>query len=246
LYSDRFAADGSWRQFGASADFSLAWDISNLEVNEARLRVARPLRQGLTASVEGRRHRPFFDRWTIWGAFSPVPFDELRATGDWRNPTGSLGVDVRGAWRRYGETLAGLESQPLERDGWRAGAGAEWSVSDAWLVHGDYDVDIGFGASRSDVAAGARWMPNESRWIGVTASGLQHIYEFRVGTGRILGLRLDGGTRLANGLRLVGDVALYRHRLTGSGSSPDWSQRRVSLRVEWTAGSDPGMPGRAP
>src|SRR5688572_4945223 len=37
LYSDRIAADASWRAWGGAADFSLAWDITALEVNEARL-----------------------------------------------------------------------------------------------------------------------------------------------------------------------------------------------------------------
>ncbi|HEX6313649.1 MAG TPA: hypothetical protein VFZ73_02275, partial [Gemmatimonadaceae bacterium] len=74
-------------------------------------------------------------------------------------------------------------------------------------------------------------------------------YEFRVGTGRMVGVRVDGGMRLASDLRLVGDAALYRHRLTGGAASPDWSQRRFSLRLEWTAGNDPGLAagaGRTP
>jgi hypothetical protein len=240
LYSERVAADASWRAFGAAADVSLAWDVSGEHVNEARLRVTRPIRSGITTSVEARRHRPFFEAWTIWGAFSPVAFDELRATTDWRNPSASVGVDVRGSRRHYGETNAGLETTPLKRDGWRAGVGAEWVPSERWLLYADYDVDIGFGASRSDVVGGARWTPDESRWIGISASGLQHIYEFRLGTGRVVGLRMDGGTRISDGLRLVADAALNAHRLSGSATSPDWSQRRLSIRVEWTAGRDPG------
>jgi hypothetical protein len=89
-------------------------------------------------------------------------------------------------------------------------------------------------------------MPDESRWIGVAASTLQHIYEFRIGTGRLTGLRVDAGTRLTGGLRIVGDAALYGHRLTGGSPSPDWSQRRISVRLEWTAGADPGMTTSSP
>lgn len=240
LYSDRIGADGTWRGYGFTTDASLAWDVSGREVNEARFRVARPIRTGVTASVEARRHRPFFEAWTIWGAFSPVAYDDVRATADWTNSSGSLGIDVRYGWRRYGETSAGLETTPIRRDGWRAGVGGEWRPASPWLVYGDYDVDVGFGASRSDVVAGARWMPDESRWIGVAASGLQHIYEFRIGTGRVTGLRLDAGSRLTSLVRLVADAAIYSHHLTNGAPSPDWSQRRFSLRLEWTAGRDPG------
>jgi hypothetical protein len=240
LYSDRVAVDGTWRLYGVSADGSVAWNVSGQEVNDARVRLARTLRAGLAASAEARRIRPFFEAWTIWGAFSPVAFDELRGTVDWRNGTGSLAVDVRGARRRYDETNAGLESAPLKREGWRAGAGGEWSPAARWLLFADYDVDIGFGASRSDLVAGTRWSPDESRWVGVSASGLQHIYEFRVGTGRVTGLRVDAGTRITSRLRLLADAAVYAHHLSNGAPSPDWSQRRVSLRLEWTAGSDAG------
>jgi hypothetical protein len=241
LYSDRVAVDAVWRFSGVSAEGSLAWDVSGEEVNDARVRLARALRARFSASVEARRVRPFFEAWTIWGAFSPVAFDELRGTLDWRNVSGALAVDVRGARRRYDETNAGLESTPLKRDGWRAGAGGEWSPAERWLVFADYDVDIGFGASRSDLAAGTRWMPDEARWVGVSASGLQHIYEFRIGTGRVAGLRVDAGTRITSRLRLLADAALYSHHLSNGAPSPDWSQRRLSLRLEWTAGSEAGM-----
>ena len=240
LYSDRIAADATLRMFGVSTDLSLTWDVTGQEVNDASLRLVRNIGPRTSASVEGRRHRPFFEAWTIWGAFSPVPFDELRGVIDWRSRSGEVGVDVRAGRRRYGATDAGLESVPLRRDGWRAGAGSEWAPDERWLVYGDYDIDIGFGASRSDVAVGARWMPDENRWIGLTASGLQHIYEFRVGTGRVTGLRLDAGTRITPDMRVLADAALYAHRMPGESASPDWSQRRLSVRIEWTAGRDPG------
>jgi hypothetical protein len=239
LYSERLAADASWRVFGATADFSLAWDVSAREVNEARLLAARPVTNNLVVSVEARRHRPFFEAWSIWGAFSPVAFDEARATIAWRSASGALGVDARGSRRRYHETNAGLDATPLKEDGWRAGAGVDWLPGEHWLTYADYDVDIGFGASRSDVVAGARWMPDESRWLGVAASALQHIYEFRIGTGRVNGLRLEGGTRIGDDMRLVGDAAVHAHRQTAA-TFADWSQRRFSLRLEWTVGRDPG------
>lgn len=240
LYSERVAADASWRALGALASASLAWDVSAAEVNDASLQVTRAIAGGVTGTLEARRHRPFFESWTIWGAFSPVAFDEVSATVSWRNRVGSLGADIRGARRRYDETNAGLETTPLKRDGWRAGAGAQWQPRERWLAYASYDVDIGFGASRSDIVTGARWMPDESCWLGIAASGLQHIYEFRVGTGRVNGVRLEGGTRIASDARVVVDAALYAHRLSNAGSSPNWSQRRVSMRLEWTVGRDPG------
>lgn len=241
LYSERLAGSLSLRAMGATIDAGWIHDLVSGDVNDARLRLARALPRRLAGALEVRRHRPFFETWTIWGAFSPVAFDEARATLGWRDPSDRLAIDARTAWRRYGETSAGLESIPLRTDGWRAGIGAEWTPRESFLWYGDYDVDIGFGASRSDATLGGRWMPDERRFLGAAVTALENIYEFRVGTGRVLGLRLEGGTGIGQDTRIVVDGALYAHRLTRESPVTDWSQRRFSVRLEWTLGSDPGI-----
>jgi hypothetical protein len=240
LYSERVAVDGAARAFGTSFDASYTYDLVGAQLNEARLRASRELPARFSATVDLRRHRPFFEAWTIWGVFSPVAFDEARATVGWRSRDGLLSADASGAWRSYDETNAGLQSTPLRTDGWRAGVGAEWSPKKEWLAHADYNVDIGFGASRSDAVAGLRWSPTDRASVGANLSALQNIYEFRVGTGRVLGFGLDGSLRLTREARIVVDGALYSHRPSNNAPSTDWSQRRLAMRLEWTLGSDPG------
>jgi hypothetical protein len=240
LYSERIAADLSLRAFGTSIDAGWIHDLVSGEVNDARLRLARPLARRLDGALEVRRHRPFFETWTIWGAFSPVAFDEVRGVLGWRHASGTLGVDGRAGYRQYDDANAGLETPALRTDGWRAGIGAEWAMRESLLWYGDYDVDIGFGASQSDVTLGGRWTPNDHRFVGAAVTALTNIFEFRVGTGRVYGLRLEAGTRVRGDARLVLDGAFYAHRLTRSAPSTDWSQRRLGLRLEWTVGRDPG------
>ncbi|MEW5918214.1 MAG: hypothetical protein AB1762_17560 [Gemmatimonadota bacterium] len=242
LYSERIAGDATLRLLGVSWEAGYIHDLVAGTVNEARLRAARALPNRINATLTARRHRPFFESWTIWGAFSPVAFDEVRGTLGWHAPGENLTLNARGGWRSYEETNAGLQSIPLRTDGWRAGAGAEWTPAAEWLVYGDYDVDIGFGASRSDGTAGARWTPRERTFVGGSLSLLENIYEFKVGTGRILGVRLEGGMRLASEVRAVVDAGWYSHRLTSRAPTTDWSQRRLSARLEWTVGRDPGAP----
>jgi hypothetical protein len=81
-------------------------------------------------------------------------------------------------------------------------------------------------------------------YFGSRASVFQSIYEFRVGTGRVYGFGVDGGVRIGREARVVGDVTLYRHQMTRDAPTPDWSQRRASLRLEWTLGADPGERAR--
>jgi hypothetical protein len=240
LYSERVAGNVSVRALGAAWEGGYVYDFVSGETNDAHLRVARTFPQRITASVTARRHRPFFESWTIWGAFSPVAFDEVRGNLGWRDPDDRLTLSARGGWRSYAETNAGLQSIPLRTDGWRAGAGAEWTPLTQWLLYGDYDVDIGFGAARSDATAGARWTPNEQTFVGGALSLLENIYEFKVGTGRVLGARVEGGVRLGREVRAIVDAGWYAHGLTNNAATTDWSQRRLSARLEWTVGRDPG------
>ncbi len=246
LYSERVALDGSTRALGITFDGAWAFDLVAGNVNEARLRASRELSRQWSATLEARRHRPFFESWTIWGAFSPVGFDEARATVGWHDRATRLSLDASGGWRRYDETNAGLESNPLRTDGWRAGTGIEWTPAGRWMAHADYDIDIGFGASRSDASAGVRFTPHERLSLGATLSALQNIYEFRVGTGRIVGLGVDAAWRVARDARVVVDGALYRNSLTNNATGTDWSQRRLAVRFEWTLGRDPGEDASRP
>jgi hypothetical protein len=246
LYSERLALDASARLFGATVDATYAHDLMTGTFNEARLRATRDLPRRLTASVDVRRHRPFFEWWTIWGAFSPVAFDEVTTTLGWRDATSRLSLDASGGWRQYDETSAGLESMALRTDGWRAGLGAEWSATERWFAYADYNIDIGFGASRSDASGGFRWMPGSRYALGGFVSALQNIYEFRVGRGRVYGVGIDGSARMTSESRVVFDAALYAHRPGNGAPITDWSQRRVSIRLEWALGRDPGVMTSSP
>ncbi len=240
LYSERFSLDGSLRALGTAFDGSFVYDMVAARVNEARVRATRQLPQAISASVDVWRHRPFFETWTIWGAFSPVGFDEARATLGWHSATGRLLVDASGAWRRYEDPSTGLESVPLKNDGWRTGVAGQWTPRRTWTVHADYDIDIGFGASISDASAGVRWTPNERVFVGGVLSALQNIYEFRVGTGRILGIGAEAGATVGRDTRILADAAFYGQRGTNGAPFTDWGQRRVSVRLEWTLGRDAG------
>jgi hypothetical protein len=245
LYSERASLDASTRHFGAVVDLGLNYDFSTGNWNEARLRIGTGWSGTVGYSVEARHSRPFFELWTIWGAFSPVGFDEERATVDW-GPRGSpFTFSFRGAYRKYAESnTAGLE---LRTNGWRAGGDVRWQGDGALSAFGAYDVDIGSGAASTDARAGARWIASSNLSLGVDAAVTQNIYEFRVGTGRIYGAALDGAVRVTPDVRLVTDVGLYQHTLTNGAPGPDWTQRRASIRLEWTLGRDPGMrAGRTP
>lgn len=239
--SDRVSADAELRLGRvASVSGSIEADLATAEVNEALLRGRLPLPRGLTLVAEARRHLPFFELWTIWGAFSPVGYTEGNATVSWSDVRSRFLVQARGGWRRYDETDAGVGFLPLEDSGWRIGADGTWRIDAQWIAYAATHAELGFGAARSDVDAGVRWEPSRRLFAGVRAAGFQSAHELRVGAGRVFALGIDGGARFGTEMRLVGDVTLYRHSYSDGAPSTDWSQTRASLRLEWTIGRDPG------
>ena len=243
LYSERAALDASTRQFKAAIDLALNYDFATGDWNEARLRVGTGGIGTLGYSVEARHSRPYFELWTIWGAFAPVGFDEGRATVDWRPHGSEFSYSVRGAYRKYAATNAGID---LRTNGWRAGGDVRWQGMGSLSASGSYDVDIGSGAANTDVRSGFRWMASSDLSFGGDLMVTQNIYEFRVGTGRIYGLSGDGAVQVKPDVRLVMDAGLYQHTLTNGAAGPDWTQRRASVRIEWMLGRDPGMGAKAP
>lgn len=242
LYSERAALDASTRKFGAAFELGLTYDFAFQDWNEARLRMSTGAARTIGYSVEARHSRPYFELWTIWGAFAPVAFDEARTTMDWRPRGSSFTLSMRGAYRDYGETNTANAFLALRTNGWRAGGDVWWRGGAAYSAYGSYDVDIGSGAASTDVRGGVKWAASSDLSAGVDAMVTQNIYEFRVGTGRIYGVALNGAVRLKPDILLVGDAGLYQHTLTNGAPGPDWTQRRASLRFEWTLGRDPGMP----
>ena len=238
LYSERAGFDASTRQFGAALDLALTYDFASGDWNEARLRVGTGGTGALGASAELWHSRPYFELWTIWGAFAPVGFDEERATVDWRPRAVPLAFALRGAYRKYAETNAGIS---LRTDGWRAGGDVIWRRESALSASGSYDVDIGSGAANTDVRLDIRWMPSSLFSLGAEGSVTQNIYEFRVGTGRIYGFLADGSVLVRPDVQLSVSAGLYQHALTNGAPGPDWSQRRATVQVAWMVGRDPGL-----
>jgi len=240
LVSDRVAGDATTRWRELTLDAGVAYDLAGATLNEARARLSRRVLGATEVSLEGRRHRPFFELWTIWGAFAPVGFDEARSDLAWRAPGDRLHLTVAGAYRRYATTGTGVGFLPLRSDGWRAGLDATWTPTEQVAVSANYGVDIGVGASRSDATAGGRWLPNRRVSFGGQLTAFQSIYEFRVGTGRVLGAAVDGSMVLTPDLRVAMDVGVYRHRLTNDAPGTNWSQRRAAIRLVWGMGGDAG------
>ena len=245
FYSDRVSVDGVYAIAGTVLTMQSQADLATTAINEFVLRASRPFSPRVGGSVEYRHSTPFFPLWTIWGVFAPVGFNEARADGRWQSTDGKWWTTLGGGYRQYQDTHTGVGFLPLRDNGWTLLATGGWRAGTSLDVNGSYRRDIGPGASKSDGSAGVRWTRSDDRWLGLTASATQNIFEFRLANGYLLGAMLDAGIPLTSTLHLVAQAGAYRQMASNTPSTTvNWTQRRALLRLEWWGGGDPGA--RAP
>jgi hypothetical protein len=243
LYSERFAATGDVHLGRAALSGKLSRDLATGAFNELTAAVRAQLLTYASATVTARRYAPYFDLWTIWGAFAPVAFEEFGTDLRWTLRDGAVMLTTSGAWRTYDDVRTGLATLPLRRDGWRAGADLSVRLSPSWVFDGGYRADIGFGATGTNVETALRYEPVERMSLALRGSAYQTIGEFQVGEGRVYGVGGEASLQLTSTVRLVGDAFVYRRDARGQPQLVDWNQRRADVRVEWSLGGEPGWGG---
>ena len=224
---------------GADYDIAAGWWGSA----EAALTYAHPKAQ---ASVGARRYRPHFDLWTIWGAFSPVPYNAVQASVA---VTAIHRLDLRGRWERYGseEAEAATPLFDAKRDGWRWELGGTYFPVTGLAVDASYRREFGPGAGVAAVAGTVTYEPY--RWLTVVALASQATrpLEFRFNEAEVRIFGLDAQVEPVSRLRLGASVDRYRevHRRPDAGAF-DWNQWRLSARAVLLFGSSADLRGLPP
>ncbi|MGD8495634.1 MAG: hypothetical protein PVF05_05545 [Gemmatimonadales bacterium] len=239
LYGERVALDARAFVGPVIVEGSTEYDLSYRDFNEARLRLAAPLISRLSMTVEARHHAPFFELWTIWGAFNPVGFDELALSASWAEPSLGLDFSAGGAHRVYGETDAGPADSGIRDDGWRTFASVDWRRG-AWFASAGYRGERGFGAAHlgADIRLGRYF--DEGTFLSARGSTSQTFGEFRLNEQRISSVGVDGAVRIEGALSLNAGVAIYRVRAEERPSDGDWTQTRAYGALSYQFGTDTG------
>lgn len=238
LYGERLAADARARLGRSTLEGTLQRDLATGAMNDGTLRLELPQLLGIASSVEARHYQPYFELWTIWGAFAPVGYDEASASAFWTDRSDRLTLRVSGGRRTYAAATGGMASLPLRNDGWRLSSDATLRPTPAWALSGSYSADVGFGQARSDQTLSLR-RELGAGYLGVSGMAFQTLDEFQVARGRVWGASAELGAQLLPGARVDGSFQAYRHseRYTGG---IDWNQLRGIVRFQWTVGPEPG------
>lgn len=243
LFSERMAFDARAFFNRTVLEVSGEYDFTFEQLNELRLRLNTPIATKFEVVAEARRHVPFFELWTIWGAFSPVGFDEGRVTLAWSEPALGLGLQVGGAYRDYDETDAGPANSQIRDDGWRAFFNADMRRG-AWFASGGYRAEAGFGAARfgGDFRAGRFF--GDDTYISLRGSRTQTFGEFRLNEQRVSGIGLDGAVRIGE-FSLNAGAALYQIEMEERLTDGDWTQARFYSSLSYKFGLEPRAGSRA-
>jgi hypothetical protein len=185
----------------------------------------------ITAVGGLRQYRPHFDLWTIWGAFSPVPYHAVN-TAVWVRPVRA--VELRARWERYAFSDTETETPlvDVDDDGWRLGVGATWTPVPTWRLDAGYREEYGPGASSDGFEGSVSWLPTRALSLTAYGSTLDRPLEFRFeeASVEVLGLEVDWrpSDRLGFG---VGAAHFSEDRDRPDAAAFDWNQTRLHARA---------------
>jgi hypothetical protein len=243
-----------WRGVSVSggADYDLVfgeWGSA-----EGQLTVAIPGTEAM-AAVGGRRYRPHFDSWSIWGVFSPVPYNAAFGSLTMRLAN-RVQVRARGEVYEYANTETETPLVNVERSGWRGSVGATYVRSADLIATADYHIESGPGAGALGIDASVFWRPVPRVAVRGSAANLRRALELRFNDANVWQFGLDLDAQVLDQVRVFGGVLYYdesragdRTVVVGATEYPDaaqlsWNQVRFNAGVRlWLGGADrPTLP----
>lgn len=211
---------------GADYDLAAGWWGSA----EATLGYSAPSGR-VAATLGARRYRPHFDLWTIWGAFSPVPYRagqvSLAVT-----PVDRLRVRVHGERYEYDNTETATPLVSFETSGWRFSWGATYFASSAWTLDAGYESEFGPGASSRGFEGSVSYAAGERLSLVVNAATLDRPLEFRYDDPSLKQYGVQAVYRASPRALFQLDASRYvENRRRPDAAAFDWDQLRCSARV---------------
>lgn len=217
----------------AGADY----DLANTWFGNADVEV-RYIAPSITAAAGLRQYRPHFDLWTIWGAFSPVPYHAAHGAV-WVRPAREL--ELRARWERYAfsESEAQTPLVDVDDDGWRLGVGVSYSPTSALTLDAGYREEYGPGGASHGFEGGISFVPAAGLALTAYGSILERPLEFRFEEASVAGFGLDAEWSPTDRLRLALGAARYAEdRERPDAAAFDWDQTRFHARVSLLLRSD--------
>jgi hypothetical protein len=157
---------------------SVDYNIAEAELGSADV-VVTYIQPRFSVTGGARRYKPFFSLWSLFSAFSPVPYNAVNASADFK-ATQRLTLHGRGELYRYENAEVSTALVPdLEDRGWRTSGGGTFALNPQWSVDGNLGLEHGPGASARYADAAVRWSPNAAYTFDVHGGALDRPLELR-------------------------------------------------------------------
>lgn len=229
--------------FVGGADYDLAF--GELGSAEATVNVAIQ-RWKAAVAVGGRRYRPYFELWSIWGAFSPVPYHAGFA-GVTVTPDPRVQVRARGEVYGYDSPDAATPLAPVEDGGWRASLGATYRRSADLIVTGDYHIEDGAGAGAIGLDGSVFWRPIPRLGLRGSVANLRRVLELRFDDATVWLYGLDADLEVVDAVRAFAGAAYYdEDHDRPDAAAFSWSSLRLHAGLRLTLGSGADRPTLPP
>jgi hypothetical protein len=248
LVAERLAGDLEVRvlrnlSVAGGLDYDLAF--GELGSAEASVNLALP-RWKASVAAGGRRYRPYFELWSIWGVFSPVPYHAGFASVTVA-PHPRLQLRGRAERYEYSAAEAATPLAPVENGGWRTSLGATYRHSPALVVTGDYHFEDGPGAGAVGVDGSVLWRPLPRLTLRGSVANLQRALELRFDDAGVWMYALDADVAVLDQIRAFGGAIFWdeKHDRVDA-AAYSWTSLRLHAGLRLTFGSAADRPTLPP
>jgi hypothetical protein len=235
--SERMALSATVRPFrrvalagGTEYDFSYGWwGTSDITATYTEPRIG--------VSAGARHYRPYFNLWTIWGAFSPVPYDAVNGSISVR-PIPRLELRARGERYWFDDTETATPLVNEQDHGWRWSAGATVQIAAGLQADAGFATEFGPGASSQTWSGRLAYDPIQSLRFSLDLGTLKRPLEFRFSDANLdwVGLRADW--RVLDNLQIgAGAIRYNEDRNRPDNAAFSWDQTRIDFRVTYSMSS---------
>jgi hypothetical protein len=193
-----------------------------------------------SVTAGGRRYRPFFSLWTLWGAFSPVPYHAVHGSAQ-ATVTDWLALRARGERYWYDDAEASTPLVDVVDRGWRVSAGVTLTPGRGVTVDGSWLAEVGPGAASQHVEAQVALEPVAGLSVAAYGGWLERPLELRYYDAEAAWIGGRAEWRAPAGWRLWADAAWFderRDRPDAGAVSLDQVRLRSGLSVAFGSAAD--------
>ncbi len=187
----------------------------------------------VSATAGYKRYMPRFDLWSIWPAFSPVPWNGVQASAI-VSATRWLKLRGRIQWQEYENTGAETALGSAAPTGTLWAVGATVTALPRWTFDAGWMYERNFGAVAAGGDASVGWNPFDAMVLRLYGAYSQRPLVYRFDDSYLTWAGLDVSLRTTQQV-LVGASIVYvnENRKRPDAAAFDWNQARISAYVTY-------------